>query len=436
MSKKSVQSTKGKNLLKKIKTVGDITEYRLISNDLTVLYCERKGTGIVTSNILYHIGSRDEARGETGIAHMLEHMLFRRTHFDIQRKTKSASILFDAEIGAITNANTWKDRTTYYFSYPSEHLDRALQIEVERMRGVVLDDKELRAEQTNVLSEHDMHAGDEEFSLAVEMMPTAFFSHPYGHETIGFRNDIVSYTVPKVQKYYDTYYRPNNAVLTIIGDVSPKVMEESVIKHFSNLEKGPDLSKRDYPNEHPQEGIRTITIERQTKTNILAIGVKHKGFPSESWHETMITFDLLGGGKDSILYKKLIDSGKASNIETMIEPSENANLGIIFITLAPDSSHLHIEKEVRSIISSITKREIEPYLKKTIAKVLTSEALSRENSLSLTAELVEYVSAHAWEKFFDSEKILRNITSQKIHAHMQTLFENKNMTIGYFKGTK
>ena len=436
MSKKSAPNTKKTASLIKVKRVGDITEYRLTPNDLRVLYIERKGSGIVTSNIVYNVGSRDEIQGETGVAHMLEHMLFKPTTFDIARKTESAATLFERETGATLNANTWKDRTTYYFAYPTEHFDRALRIETERMRNVVLTDKELMPERTNVLSEHDMYAGDEQFSLAVEMVATAFLSHPYGHETIGFRNDIASYTAEKLQRFYDKFYRPNNATLTVIGDISENEMKSGVLKNFSHLEKGPDLGSRTFEKEHVQEGTRTITIERKSNTNILAIGVKHGGFPSTSWHETMITFDLLGGGKDSILYKKLVDSGKATSIDIVLEPTKDPNLGIIFITLAPTETHEKIERLVNDIVMSLTKKDITPYLKKTIAKVLTSEVLGRENSLSITAELVEYVSAGAWEKFYETEKILKSITAERVYIHSQNLFKKQNMTIGYFIGTK
>jgi len=436
MSKKSVPNTKQKPRVKKLKQIGDITEYVLTSNNLRVLYSERKGTGVVTTNIVYNVGARDEAIGESGIAHMLEHMLFKPTTFDIARKTASAVMHFERQTGATINANTWKDRTTYYCAYPTEHFERALQIEAERMRGVVLTEKELKPEQTNVLSEHDMYAGDEQFSLSVEMVSTAFFSHPYGHETIGYRDDIASYTVPKLKRFYDTYYRPNNATLTVVGDISPAHMSAGVLKHFGHLEAGPDVSARTYPKEHPQEGLRTVTIERNTKTNILALGVKHGGFPTQSWYETMVTFDLLAGGKDSILYKKLIDAGKAVNIDTVLEPTADTNLGIIFITLAPKVTHAEMERNVRTIIASLTKKDIAPYLKKTIAKVLTQEALGRENSLALTAELVEYVSAGKWEALYETEALLKSITTTAIYEHSQKLFKNKNMTIGYFIGNQ
>jgi zinc protease len=203
MSKKlKTVSTPSKDF-KHVKTVADISEYTLVDNGLTVLYKQIPDTGVITTNITYLAGSRDEQPGETGLAHMLEHMLFKPTKFDLEKKQEAGAMKFEREVGPILNANTWCDRTTYFFSYSKEHFCRALQVEAERMREVVISDKEFLPERTNVLSEFDMYNGDPLFALSVDMGATAFLSHPYGHETIGFREDIEAYTVEKLNKFYN-----------------------------------------------------------------------------------------------------------------------------------------------------------------------------------------------------------------------------------------
>ncbi len=439
MSKKSVQNSK-KDLpafsLKKIHKKGSITEYRLTSNDLRVLYVSRKGTGVVTSNIVYLVGSRDEMVGETGIAHMFEHMLFKPTTYDIKRKIDSSAMHFERETGATLNANTWKDRTTYYFAYPKEHFSRALQIEAERMHGLVLTNETFIPEQKNVLSEFDMYAGDEHFALSVQMVHAGFNSHPYGHETIGYREDIESYTIEKLKLFYDMYYAPNNAVLTIVGDVSEKEMASEVCKHFGPLRRSLTLKPRTVIREPKQEGSRSIVIKRPSSTNIYALGIKHDAFPTKEWFETMVVLDMLGGSDDSILHKQFVDTGLASQITTSLEPTREKNLGIIYITLTKKSTHASIHTQLRTIIDTLTIATITPYIKKTLAKVIASELSAQENSLSYTAELVEYVSAGAWEQFGNSEKILRDISPQRIKAHMHKIFEESQTITGHFVGTK
>ena len=161
---------------KHIQTIKDIAEFRL-QNGLRVLHKEHKGTGVITTNITYKVGARNEKRGETGIAHMLEHMLFKPTKADIKKKIDSGAMQFERETGCILNANTWKDRTTYFFSYPKQYFSRALRIEAERMHGVVLTDAEFQPERNNVLSEFDMYFGDPQFALSLEMVSSAFHSH-------------------------------------------------------------------------------------------------------------------------------------------------------------------------------------------------------------------------------------------------------------------
>lgn len=433
---KNINKTASKSpALKKIKTVGTITEYILATNGLRVLYSERKGTGIVTSNIVYCAGSRDESLGETGIAHMLEHMLFKPTKHDLARKRDSGAMLFERETGIILNANTWKDRTCYYFSYPKEHIDRALQIERERMQDVVLTDKEFLPERTNVLSEFDMYAGNEEFALSVQMVGVALQSHPYGHETIGYREDIEDYTTEKLNRFYEKFYAPNNATLIIVGDVSETKMKEMVLKHFAALSRSETLGERITSREPKQEGERAVVIKRPSTTQMYALGVLHEGFPTKAWFETLVIFDMLAGGADSILHRALIDRGLATAIHTTLEPTYDPNLGILFVTLSKKLTHEKVQALVLKTIHALTTKDITPYLKKTIAKTIAGEIATREHSLGFAQELVEYVSAGSWKSFFDSEKILRGITAKDVHDRMQKLFKTDQITTGHFMGT-
>jgi len=435
-SKSKLKATNQKPVLKKIKTYKTITQYILNTNDLQVLYIHMPNTGIVTSNIVYKVGSRDESRGETGIAHMLEHMLFKPTKQDIERSVDSGAMQFEREVGVILNANTWKDRTNYFFSYPKSYYNRALQIEAERMRDVVLTDKEFLPERTNVLSEYDMYAGDEDFLLSVQMTGTALHSHPYGHETIGYREDIESYTTEKLKAFYEKYYVPNNATLIVVGDISEKEVKKAVLTYFAHLPASTTLQKRAHIVEPKQEGKRLVTIKRPSSRNILSFGVRHAGFPTKEWFETQVALEILAFGDDCILHKKLVDTGLASSIVAQIEPAYDANIGMLSINLTKKTSHEKMYTQVMSVLQSLTEKDIRPYLKKVIARNITSEFVTRSSSLGLTSELVEYVSADAWEHYFETEKILSDISVHDVLARIRVLFKEEQLTIGHFIGTK
>lgn len=414
---------------------GGVDEYVLKSNGLRILYQERPETGVATTNITYLVGARDEERGETGVAHMLEHMLFKPTAIDNKAKIKSGSAMqFERETGCLLNANTWKDRTTYYFSYPIEFFERALKIEAERMNGVVLSDKVLKPEQGNVLSEFDMYFGDPNYALAADVQSTAFFSHPYGHETIGSREDIEDYTAAKLDKFYKNYYRPDNAVIMVVGDIERKKALIAVKKAFGAIKKPVAAIPRYRVREPKQEGLRRVTIERASSTNLVSVNFKSAPFPSTDWFTTSIMLDALGGGPESILHKLLVDTGLASSVSAFIEPTSEVGLSSIIINLAPDQDHSEIETKVLKKISSITNKELTLLIKKTKAKMITEELFSRTSSQKITAELTEYVSSGDWEAYSRTPDMLKEIAIKDVLNVLRKSFNSNNLTIGHFIG--
>lgn len=436
MSAKAKKKTSNKTTLKKVCSAYGAAEYTLTSNGLTVLLYPQKGSGIITSNILYYAGARDELPGETGLAHMLEHMLFKTTTHDKKNGIDSGAMQFERETGIILNANTWKDRTNYFFSYPKEHLKRALTVESERMRDLLIENVEFLPEQANVLSEFDMYNGDPEFALAVDMVSTAFHGHPYGHETIGYRPDIASYTTEKLTRFYDRFYQPNNAVLMVVGDYNEIELKKLIVELYGKIENTNERVEHVSVTEPVQEGIRRITISRESATNILAIGFKHGGFPSTEWFEAHTLLTLVADGDNSLLYRALVDTGLASHIHFMMEPTRDPNLGILFVSLTKKAIATQVEEQILSLISSLTTQELKKGLKKTIAQLLTDEAKNRTTSIGIVQELSEYVAAKNWQAYFETDQILKHITTKALQARAKQLFTPHNLTIGYFEGTQ
>jgi len=415
---------------------GEIEEYQLKSNNLRVIYQYRPNTGTATTNITYRVGARDEARGETGIAHMLEHMLIKPTTYDIAANVTAGSAMqFERDSGCILNANTWKDRTTYFFNYPVENFDTAVRIEAERMTGTILTPAVLEPEQGNVLSEFDMYHGDPFFALSVCMVSTAFFSHPYGHETIGYREDIERYTAEALDRFYRRYYTPHNAVMMVIGDLERTRALRTVAAHFSAIKNPPTAIPRNYPKEPVQEGIRRVTISRPTTTNAVAFGFKHAGFPTRDWFVTKVLFDCLVSGPDSPFQKKFVDTGRCASIEWSQEPTVDTNLGMLTFTLAPGETHSNLEHDVREAFANITTADLKKRLKQVIQQLLTSEYFSRSSSLGIARELTEYAAADAINVYHETPTILRSITMKDILHSRTTLLDESVQTMGYIIGT-
>jgi zinc protease len=437
MSKKLTTKTQTKSPIGYdfVRKAGPVEEYRLKTNGLRVLYYNRPNTGVITTNITYLVGARDEARGETGLAHMLEHMIFKPTKADMKAGiTSGRGMKFERETGAVLNANTWKDRTTYYFSYPTKYFTEALQIEAERMTGVVLTDEVLKPEQGNVLSEFDMYNGDPGFALSVAMVNTTFHSHPYGHETIGFREDIEDYTAEKLDKFYKNYYRPDNAVMMVIGDVNRETALKEVRNCFKDIENPAAEIPRFSIREPKQEGIRRVSIERPSTTNILSIGFKHAGFPSKDWFIANIMGYVLTSGQDSVLHRLLVDSGMASNVATMIEPTSETNMGSINVYLAPEYTHTEVESLIMKALEQLRAKDISGLVAKAKERAITGEIIDRDSSLSIAGDLTEYVAAGDWTVYTEALRLIDSISANDVITCMKQTFTTNNLTIGEFIG--
>ena len=200
-----------------VKTSGGIDEYRCTHNDLSILLMEDHSAPVATFMVTYHVGSRNEAIGHTGSTHLLEHMMFKGSkNFNKEKGNPIWTVLQD--VGAQINATTWMDRTNYFELLPSEHLGRAIAIEADRMRNLFIKDEERQTEMTVVRNEFERGENDPFDTLDKNMWATAYQAHPYHHSTIGWRSDIEGVSTERLREFYETYYWPNNAKVTIIGD--------------------------------------------------------------------------------------------------------------------------------------------------------------------------------------------------------------------------
>ena len=431
--KKKVNSSKEVVGFKKVSFAGGIQEYELTKNGLRVLFLRRPNTGVVSSGIVYHVGSRDEVVGETGLAHMLEHMVFKPTKKDLERKIDSGAMQFERETGIVLNANTWKDRTMYYFSYPSEYFETAIQVESERMRDVVLSDAEFLPERNNVLSEFDMYNGDPYFALEVVMRGTVFHSHPYGNETIGFRHDIEEYNTEKLQAFYDQYYWPNNATIMVVGDITESDMLKCIYSHFKSIPKATHTLRRHTASEAPQEGLRRVHVHRPSELSIFGLACIHDPFPTSEWFKTILLFDILTNGEDSVLHKALVDTGLATSAQFSLEPTAEKNAGILFVTATENTSLEKIEEVVFKEIENLSLKTIRARLPKVRTRAITNELYDHENSLGIIGDLTEYVAAGNWKAYNQTEVMISKVTPAEIHELKESVFTKSKLTIGYFR---
>ncbi|MBX9906432.1 insulinase family protein [Patescibacteria group bacterium] len=416
-------------------TIENAEEYLYTKNGLRVLYVHIPGCDAVISNIVYLVGARHEARGKTGIAHMLEHMLFKNTKDKHGKKVPVPRYIPLQNKGASLNASTWIDRTNYYFVMPPQYLGEMLQAEAERMRGLILTPKEFAPEQQNVLSEYEMYSENPEFILNAAVTAQAFVSHGYGHETIGYKSDIENLTCEDLQSFYDTYYWPNNAYLVIAGDISRETALNCVDEHFSHIPKSPKPIPQLAIVEPSALGARSIYIERKNPVTLTMRSYVAPRAQDPAWIHAYIALTYLASGKLSPLYKKLVETNKASSITPSLMPSYDPFLFSITCTVSqgvmPEDVQKIMEAEIESLKAHpISLKDCARIKNKLIADML----YGRDGAQAVARELTEYIAGGSWKHYFSVIEDIENTSSADIQSFAKKWLDTTSCITGTFKG--
>jgi zinc protease len=255
----------------KVTNVEGISEYQL-ANGLRVLLFPDPTKTNATVNITYMVGSRNEDYGETGMAHLLEHLMFKGStnHKDIKKELQ--------DHGARPNGTTWFDRTNYFetFTATDENLNWALSMEADRMVNSFIAKKDLDSEMTVVRNEFEMGENSPQSILEERVMSTAFLWHNYGHSTIGARSDIEKVPIERLQAFWRHFYQPDNAVLVVAGKIDEAKTLALVEKYFASIPKPARKLRVTYTDEPTQDGERSVTLRRNGDTQV-AMAVYHRG---------------------------------------------------------------------------------------------------------------------------------------------------------------
>ncbi len=403
---------------------GNITAYKLPKNGLTVLSVRIPKSETVTTSIVYLVGSRHEKTGETGLAHMLEHMLFKPTTGkgvkwkDLENK------------GAHLNATTWLDRTLYYFTLPKAYFSDMLAVEADRMRNTLLTDKEFLPERTNVLSEYQIHNSHADSVLEWRMGAAAFETHGYHHDTIGFKSDIEAYTTKKLKSFYDRYYRPHNATLIVVGDISEDDLMKHVEKYFSPLERYeaiPDEARV----EEEQEGVRRVTLSRPTPLRVINFAWKAPSFGHPDWLPLMLGLRYLDDGEVSPLYKALIETKLATNTSVHLFPTHDPYLAFLSIYTCEHVAYDIVEDAVVKTLKKILGKKISAKKIELLKEALIVDELAeRDGTRAVALSLSEYVASGDWRKYTKQIEEIEKISVEQIEHALKTYLTLTKCTIG------
>ena len=352
---------------------------KTLKNGLEVVVIPLKNeSGVITTDIFYKVGSRNEVMGKSGIAHMLEHMNFKST------KNMEAGE-FDKIVkrfGGIDNASTGFDYTHYFIKSSSKNLDKSLSLFADMMANLSLKDEEFQPERKVVAEERRWRTDNNPVGyLYFRLFNNAYIYHPYHWTPIGFMNDILNWSIEDIRNFHKTYYQPQNAIIVVAGDIEPETVFEAAKKHFEKIENCCDIPEV-HAKEPEPDGPKRVVIYKESEVDIIAITFPIPNFQHEDQPALSALSELLSQGKSSRLVEELVDKKKMVN-QLYAYNMELKDPGV-FLFLAvcnPGVKAEDVEKEIWNQIDKIkTEGVSEDELKKVKVNTKAAFIFSMENS--------------------------------------------------------
>ena len=410
----------------------DIECYRLTENDLRVLLLPQDGASVATSMVTYHVGSRNERTGHTGATHMLEHLMFKGTERYHKRKGTSIFETLQA-VGAKVNASTWLDRTNYYEMLPTEHLPLALDIEADRMRGALLDPEDVEDERTVILNERDRNQNDPVSRLFDEVWGAAFVAHPYHHPTIGWKSDIERITPDGLRKYYDTFYWPDNATLSIVGQFARTEVLAEVADHFGSIDPAPHEIPQVTTEEPEQSGPRRVTVQQDGQLGAVLMGFKSPPALDEDSDVLDVLARILASGKGSRLYRRCTDRGLTSDVFGINFRLRDPGLFSVFAYLAPDQDHRTVESAIEESIEDVQENGVtQEELNRARSQLHAQIAFDRDGPMRVASQLNEALAAGDWKLYTQYLDRLDDVTVEDVQRVARQYLRAETSTVGWY----
>jgi zinc protease len=415
-----------------VKSLGGFDEYRLEANGLQVLLLPDHSAPVITFMVTYRVGSRNEVTGTTGSTHLLEHLMFKgSTNFNKEKGNKVDQIL--DPIGATNNATTSIDRTNYYETFGSEHLPMVVEMEADRMRNLLLREDDRRPEMTVVRNEFERGENNPIQALFKDMSTYAYIAHPYHHSTIGWRSDIEKVSIEKLREFYDTFYWPDNATVTVIGDFQPENALGLIKKSYGAIPKAPKPIPQVYTEEPAQTGPRRFVIKRAGQLGAVAIGHKIPAGTHPDYPAIQVLATILGNGKGARLYKSITDQSLSTGVFTFARFAHDPMLHYTFIPLAPGVTHEQVEKIAVEEIEKLKKDGVtDAEVTSAINQLLADSAFQRDGTFAIAAQMNECIAVGDWTLYETLDQATAKVTAADVKRVANLYFNVDQSTTGWF----
>ncbi len=380
-------------------------------------------SGVITSDIYYKVGSRNEVMGKTGIAHMLEHLAFKSTE-----KLKEGE--FDRIVkshGGVNNASTGFDKTHYYIKTASKNLEMTLELFAELMHNLKLTDKEFQKERDVVAEERRLRTDNNPMGyLYFRLFNTHYVYHPYHWLPIGFMEDILTWKIEDIRDFYTRYYQPNNAILVVAGDIDKERVFKSAQKYFGKIKNRYDIPKVVTKEPKIDGAKRAILHKESNRVDTLAIAYSIPNYAHDDQVALSAISHILSSGKSSWFQKVIINEKQLANqIYGYNMELIDEGVFLIMAMCAPDADIAELEKEILEQLNNlktgkITQTELEKVKINTKAEFI----YSLESSSSLARLYGDYYVKGNIQPLLEYEEKLDKITRKDIQEVAKKYFNH------------
>jgi zinc protease len=411
----------------KVQTVEGITEFRL-ANGLKVLFAPDVADERVTVNLTYLVGSRHEGYGETGMAHLLEHLIFKGTPATLDPKTEFR------KRGFSFNGSTTADRTNYFANFVSnqEALDWYLGWQADAMVNSFIAKKDLDSEMTVVRNEFEMGENNPFAALGQRMAHTAYLWHGYGKSTIGAKSDIENVDISNLQSFYRRYYRPDNAVLIVAGKFDPSRTLASVQQALGAL-KRPDVPiPQTYTLEPAQDGERSVVVRRPATAQLILLGYHAPPLLHPDSAALQVLTTALGDAPSGRLHKALVEAKLAQAVFAAPGSQREAGMLMFGAVFGPDDEPGVRQKALLDIVENLEKEPIrQDEFDRAKAKINKNLELAFANAAAVANGAMAAEVNGDWRAVFVSRDRIKAVTLEDVNRVARTYLLRDNRTLGH-----
>ncbi len=406
----------------------NVTE-KVLPNGLKILLKEEHKSPVVTFQIWYKVGSRNECLGKTGMSHLLEHMMFKGTK-KYGPKTFSQTVQRN---GGNDNAFTSQDYTAYFETIAADRIGISLDLESDRMQNLLIDPKEFLSEREVVKEERRMRTDDDPVNAMEEqMMSVAFSAPPYQWPVIGWMADINNINRDDLYYHYRTYYAPNNATIVVVGDFDTKKLLPQIERSFGSIPRGPEVPKVGAV-EPKHAGERRVIVKRPAELAVVVEGYNTPTVKQQDSYALEVLQAILASGKSSRLYRSLVydrqialyAGGDYDNV------SADPNLFSVYAGVMPGKTVDEVEKALSGEIGRFKNEPVTAdELQKAKNQIEAGFIMGQDSVFYQAMLLGQFETVASWRLLEHYVDNIRAVTKEDVMRVAKTYFSEDNETVG------